>query len=114
MLPMIQPKVSVIASVKMNAVNGVASPSPKGKPHLSMSAMDIPANPIIDPIDRSNSPAIINSDAPIAMIPYCAMILMLFLRPSALKAFISEAKPSATMITIITIKAPISGRLTNL
>ena len=28
------------------------------KPHLNVIAMQAPANPIIDPIDKSNSPAI--------------------------------------------------------
>ena len=39
------------------------------KPHLKIIAMQAPAKPIIDPIERSNSPAIINKPAPIAIIP---------------------------------------------
>ena len=103
------PSASVIASVMKNAAAGEASPIPKGNPHFSMSAMHMPAKPIIEPIDRSNSPAIINMAAPMAMMPYCEMILMLFLRPRALKALPSDAKASAKMITTITMKAPISG-----
>ncbi len=69
MLPMTQPKVSVMASVIAKAKNGVASPKPKGRPHFSIIAMDMPAKPIIEPMDKSNSPPIINMAAPVAMIP---------------------------------------------
>jgi hypothetical protein len=37
------------------------------------------------------------------------MIATLFFKPKALKAFPPDAIASATMITIITMKAPISG-----
>ena len=39
------------------------------KPHLNIIAIQAPAKPIIEPIDKSNSPAIINKPAPIAIIP---------------------------------------------
>jgi hypothetical protein len=35
-------------------------------------AMTIPAKPTIDPIDRSNSPAIISNATEVAMTPICA------------------------------------------
>ena len=56
-------------SVIKNAKNGVASPNPKGSPHFIIMAIDIPANAIIGPIDKSNSPAIINKAAPTAIMP---------------------------------------------
>ena len=74
-------------------------------------AIDMPAKAIIGPIDRSNSPAIISSAAPTAIMPSCEMIATLFLRPRALKALPSDAIPNATIIIIITINEPISGRL---
>ena len=55
------------------------------KPHLKIIAMQAPAKPIIDPIERSNSPAIINKPAPIAIIPNWEITLKKFLIPKALK-----------------------------
>ena len=68
-VPMSHPNASVIIRVIKKARNGVASPKPKGRPHFIMIAIDIPANAIIGPIERSNSPAIIKSAAPVAIIP---------------------------------------------
>ena len=68
-VPMSHPNVNVMQRVITKAVNGVASPKPNGKPHLSIMAIDIPAKAIIGPIDKSNSPAIINKAAPTAIIP---------------------------------------------
>ena len=43
--------------------------SQTGQPHTTeVTAITIPAKPIIDPTDRSNSPAIINRQAPTAII----------------------------------------------
>ena len=109
-MPITQPIPKVIARVMKNAAAGVASPRPKGKPHFSIIAIDMPAKPIIEPIDRSNSPAIISTAAPVAMIPYWAIIAMLFFRPKGLNALPSEAIAKATMMIIITTKEPISGR----
>ena len=39
------------------------------KPHRSIIAITPPAKPIIEPIDKSNSPEIISKPAPIATIP---------------------------------------------
>ena len=106
---MSHPNVNVMHRVITKAVNGVASPKPNGKPHLSIMAIDIPAKAIIGPMDKSNSPAIINKAAPTAIIPNWAIIAMLFFKPNALKAFPSDAKPRARIIMIMTIKEPISG-----
>ena len=78
-------------------------------PISSIMAIDIPAKAIIGPIDKSNSPAIINKAAPTAIIPNWAIIAMLFFKPKALKAFPSDAKPRANIIMIMTMKEPISG-----
>ena len=55
------------------------------KPHLKIMAIQAPAKPIIEPIDKSNSPEIINKPAPIAMIPNWEITLKKFLIPKALK-----------------------------
>ena len=54
-------------------------------PHLRIIAMHPPANPIMEPIERSNSPEMINKPAPRATIPNCAMTLKLLRIPNALK-----------------------------
>ena len=55
------------------------------KPHLKIIAIQAPAKPIMEPIDKSNSPAIINIPAPIAIIPSCEITRRKFLIPNALK-----------------------------
>jgi hypothetical protein len=110
-VPMSQPNASVMHIVIAKAVNGVASPRPNGKPHFNIMAMDIPAKAIIGPMDKSNSPEIINKAAPTAIIPNWAIMAILFFKPKALKAFPSDAKPRANIITIMTMKEPISGLL---
>ena len=112
MLPINHPKAKVIHKVMRNAKNGVASPMPKGRPHFIINAIDIPAKAIIGPIDRSNSPAIINKAAPTAMMPSCEIMAMLFFKPSALNALPSDATARAKMMMIITMNDPISGRRT--
>jgi len=84
MFPIRQPIASVIANVMKNAASGVASPKPNGSPHFIIMAMDMPAKPIIEPIERSNSPAIISRQAPIEMMPSWDMIPRLFLIPKGL------------------------------
>ena len=69
MVPMTQPMAKVMHRVIRKAASGDAGPTPNGRPHLSMIAIDMPANPIIDPMERSNSPAIMSMHAPVAMIP---------------------------------------------
>ena len=49
-----------------------------------MIAIDMPAKPIIEPMERSNSPAIISMQAPVAMIPSWATMARLFLIPRGL------------------------------
>ena len=89
-------------------------------PHFSMTPIHIPANPIIEPIERSNSPAMMSSPAPIAMMPSCAISRVLLRIPSALKPSPAkgfqestpagiEKKPSASISRINTPKGPISG-----
>ena len=109
MVPINHPNANVITRVIKKATNGVASPKPNGSPHFSITAIDMPAKAIIGPMDRSNSPAIMSNAAPVAIIPSCAMIATLFFKPSALNDLPSDAIASATMIIIITMKAPISG-----
>ena len=60
------------------------------KPHRNTMAMQAPANPIIEPIERSNSPAIISKPAPSAMMPSCAMTRRLLRMPRALKPLSGE------------------------
>ena len=55
------------------------------KPQRKTIAIQAPAKPIIEPIDRSNSPATINKPAPSAIIASCDITLKLFRMPSALK-----------------------------
>ena len=84
-------------------------------------AIQPPAKPIIDPTERSNSPAIINKPAPSATIPNCAITLKLFLIPSALNPSPEkglkencpsgiEKYPNIQNSKTITPNGPISGR----
>ncbi len=53
-----------------------------GQPRCTLkSAMTIPAKPIMDPTDRSNSPAIIRRQAPTAMMTNCADTTPQFMMP---------------------------------
>ena len=90
------------------------------KPHLKIIAITPAANPIIEPIERSNSPEIIKRPAPIAIMPNCATTLKLFLTPKALKPSPEkglsenspagiEKYPSRPKRRSITPKGPISG-----
>jgi hypothetical protein len=55
-----------------------------GQPYVTeSSAMTMPEKPIIEPTDRSNSPAIISRQAPTAMIMNCAETTPQFMTPSA-------------------------------
>ena len=84
-----------------------------GQPSVTdMIAIDIPAKPIIDPTLRSNSPAIINIQAPTAMIMNCAETVDQFSTPWALNMPLSPAKmmKKAKTATVPTI-APNSGRI---
>ena len=76
----------------MRVINSICGPPAKEtygtimvKPHLKIIAIQAPAKPIIDPIERSNSPATINRPAPNAMMLSCEITFKLFLIPKALK-----------------------------
>ena len=110
MLPISQPRHNVMMMVTRKAIIGLACPRPNGKPHLSIIAIDMPAKPIIEPIERSNSPAIISRLAPVAMIPNCAITDRLFFSPRGLNAFPSLATPIAITTKTMTRNTPTSGR----
>ena len=93
-------------------------------PHFNIIAIEPPAKPIIEPTERSNSPAIINIPAASATIPNWAITLKLFLIPKALnpspeKGFREnspygiEKYPNIKKSKIITPKGPTSGRAIN-
>ena len=72
--------------------------------------MQIPAKPIIDPTDRSNSPPIINIAAAIAIIPKFADTSRKFSVPYALNIPVSPATiPKKINTNIDPPKAPNSG-----
>jgi hypothetical protein len=60
----------------------------------------MPAKPIIEPTDRSNSPAIISMQAPTAMIMNCAETVDQFRMPCALNMPLSPAKAKKKTNTI--------------
>ena len=72
------PSTAHSANVKIAATHS-------GQPQYSAGIASImPAKPIIEPIDRSNSPPIINSAAPTAMMPRNAATVAQLTMPSAL------------------------------
>ena len=75
-------------------------------------AIIIPAKPIIDPTDRSNSPAIIKRPAPTAIITNCAETIDQFITPRLLNMPLSWAKirKNVKTATVPTIP-PSSGRI---
>ena len=94
------------------------------KPHLNIIAIHALANPTIDPIERSNSPAIISKPAPSAIIPSCYITRRLFLIPRALNPSPAngfnenspvgiEKYPNIPNKSNITPRGPISGLLTS-
>ncbi len=63
-----------------------------GQPHCTAGmAMTMPAKPIIEPIDRSNSPAIISSATAAAMMPSCADTSRKLTMPFALNSPLEPA-----------------------
>ena len=85
---------------------------PKVTPKIAIS---IPANPIIEPTLRSNSPAIINKQAPTAIIMNCADTIDQFITPCELNIPLSEAKNIKIINTaIVPIIPPSSGRIREL
>src|SRR5215471_5642675 len=87
--------------------------SQSGQPHSAAGmAMTMPANPIMEPTDRSNSPAIISSAAATAMIPSCAETSRKVTTPSMENIPLRPAtiaKNNRTRIAPAT--APSSGRI---
>ena len=78
-------------------------------------AINIPAKPIIEPTLRSNSPAIINRQAPTAIIMNCAETTDQFIMPCALNIPLSPAKKIKTANTaIVPMIPPSSGRISAL
>ena len=84
-----------------------------GQPMVTpISAMDMPAKPIIEPTDRSNSPATINMQAPTAMIMNCALTRLQFMMPCALNMPLSPAKMRKKVKTaMVPTIPPSSGRI---
>jgi hypothetical protein len=75
-------------------------------------AIDMPAKPIIEPTDRSNSPAIISMQAPTAMIMNCAETVDQFRMPCALNMPLSAAKAKKkTNTAMVPTMPPSSGRI---
>ena len=75
-------------------------------------AMIMPAKPIIEPTDRSNSPAIINRQAPTAMIMNWAETVDQFMMPWLLNMPLSEANRRKNVKTAIVPQIPpSSGRI---
>ncbi len=83
-----------------------------GQPQTTeVTAITIPAKPIIDPTDRSNSPAIMRRQAPTAIIINCEDTIPQFIEPSNENMPVSRAtkKKNRKTNTTPTI-APKSGR----
>ena len=77
MNPLIEPTIAAKAKV-----SGIARIS--GRPKLTVAAAkNRPANATIEPIDRSNSPPIIRSAAPMARMPSCAAGVMKLITPDS-------------------------------
>ena len=73
-------------------------------------AIITPAKPIIEPIDKSNSPAIISKQAPMAMMPSCAETLAQFRIPSEANIPVSLAvNPKKIKTSMAPEIAPNSG-----
>jgi hypothetical protein len=74
-----------------------------------------PVNPIIEPIERSNSPATINRHAPTATIAYCADTSTQFITPcSENLPELDAATRKNTKTATVLIIAPSSGRISDL
>ena len=83
-----------------------------GQPQLTeVMAMIMPAKPIIEPTERSNSPAIINRQAPTAMMMNWAETVDQVITPSGENMPVSRAMAKKNMKTrIAPAIAPSSGR----
>merc|ERR1711991_364165 len=84
-IPLKYPIKTAIANAKVILIHN-------GQPqYIAGIAIQIPANPIIEPIDKSNSPPIINIAAAIAIIPKFADTSKKFRAPYALNIPVSPA-----------------------
>src|SRR5919106_6081230 len=83
-----------------------------GQPYCTAGmAMMTPAAPIIEPIERSNSPPIISMQAATAMIPSCAETSRKLITPSAVNMPLPRATKAKKMNTrMVPATAPSSGR----
>ena len=101
-------------AIHMIKVTRIASQT--GHPSVTEKiAIIMPAKPIIDPTDRSNSPAIIRRHAPTAMIMNCAETIDQFITPWLLNIPLSKAnrRNKVKTATVPTIP-PSSGRISAL
>ena len=103
-IPLKYPTSTAIAKAKMILVH-------KGQPqYIAGIAIQIPAKPIIDPIDKSNSPPIISIAAAIAIIPRFADTSKKLSIPYALNIPVSPATiPKNINTNIAPPSAPNSG-----
>ena len=103
-IPLKYPIKTAIANAKVILIHN-------GQPqYIAGIAIQIPANPIIEPIDKSNSPPIINIAAAIAIIPKFADTSKKFRAPYALNIPVSPATiPKNINTKIDPPKAPSSG-----
>ena len=97
----------------MAMAKAMLMPNHTGRPHCTETmAMTMPANPIIEPTDRSNSPEIISRHAPTAMIANWAETMPQFIAPSGLNMPVSAAtNRKKTKTRIVPQMAPSSGRI---
>ena len=71
--PVLMTRKPFSAPIAIHTTNAAMIDNQTGKPHCTdKMAMTTPAKPIMEPTERSNSPAIINKQAPTAMIANCA------------------------------------------
>ena len=104
--PLIAPMAMHSAKVKRIAIQiGHPSVTPR-------MAIDMPAKPIMEPTDRSNSPATMSMQAPTAMIMNCALTWLQFMMPCALNMPLSPAKMMKNRKTaMVPMIPPSSGRI---
>ena len=93
-------------------VNAHRMDSHIGQPHCTdRIAMTMPAKPIMEPTERSNSPAIISRQAPAAMIANWAETTPQFIAPSAENIPVSDATSrKKTKTRMVPQMEPSSGR----
>ena len=104
MVPLIEPT----SAAKMK-VAGIATIS--GNPQFTtQTAKNSPAKATIEPMERSNSPPIIRSAAPMARIPSCAAGVMKFMKPAMVNIDRSAVTRKKRTTRTTPAIAPSSGR----